>query len=527
MRPEDLFEILADIDEKMVSEARENFFDYKNNESEKEYTEEPVIVCAPRKKFPWKTASAACIALICAAGIGLFALFVNGSRETVSGGGIAETDVNAVDPPLTAPKTEDNVAKPALNISQRLDTEKKYDLDETPDGWDKTFDFDMPEFSGVKFFWSSDKVEAAKNGETETLYEGMPVWNVYLCDLNGDGKREICSTISFGSGIVDTRILVFDYENTALYVLEDRGNFDYSIYFDSNNPDSEQDNNALFYTRANYNETVGIDITENKHKLTLDIMKKLMPETLNDGGMNSQAAEAAEAPSDNSEDTAKNVYAEYESFGLVYKEGKLYFENMPVRCFVDYYPVGKDGNMAGKDYFDAEGVIDVQAVRDFENNRVNDDGSFDPSGRLTGVKSYPTNDSPVPYMIDMITGGGLDFTIEAAEEGNNLPGEIRMERLKDAEEYEPFGVTYDPEEDQWYFRGEKVRYFRDILTSNGEPLTSGNFSGSMRTLSGKGTVDIYTVRDFNCKDTDGKGKLIDIKAFEEGEIDLDAEMVRE
>lgn len=46
-----------------------------------------------------------------------------------------------------------------------------------------------------------------------------------------------------------------------------------------------------------------------------------------------------------------------------------------------------------------------------------------------------------------------------------------------AKEYEAFGVTYDAKNDQWYFNGEKVRFFRDVLTSNGEGLTSGKFKG--------------------------------------------------
>ena len=34
--------------------------------------------------------------------------------------------------------------------------------------------------------------------------------------------------------------------------------------------------------------------------------------------------------------------------------------------------------------------------------------------------------------------------------GYSSPEEARKENLKNAEEYKPFGVTYDPEEDQWY-----------------------------------------------------------------------------
>ena len=49
--------------------------------------------------------------------------------------------------------------------------------------------------------------------------------------------------------------------------------------------------------------------------------------------------------------------------------------------------------------------------------------------------------------------------------GNIPPSAQEMEDM--AKEYEAFGVTYDIKNDQWYFNGEKVRFFRDVLTSNG------------------------------------------------------------
>ncbi len=536
MKPEDIFEIFADIDEKMVAEAKVNFFEDNGGKAE-EYTAEPVIVSAARKSFPWKTAAAACVALICAAGVGIFALAVRNGQGMVIGGGAEGTDLETTEPVTDAAETDAGSDKPAASAPEYLKTEKKYDLNETQEGWKETFEFEMPEFPEVKFLWNSDSVKAEKNGQIAQLYMGMPVWDVYLCDLNGDGKREICSNVSFGSGIIDNRIMVFDYENAETYELSDRGNFDYSIC----GLDSEQDENALFYTRVSYNETP--DGTEKKEKLTLDIMKKVSYATLYDGDLNAYAIESSSVGGEVSEE---NAFAEYEGFGLVLVNGKLYYEDKPVRYFVDYYSVDEDGNTGGNDYFDAEGIIDAEAVRDLENIQRNEDGSFDPRGKLTGIKTYPIDNSPVP---DMIIATPLDFEITSIDDdmynnsvnignteygdrpsetnqavmaGGFSPEEALKENLKNAEEYKPFGVTYDPEEDQWYFNGEKVRYFRDILTSNGEPLSSGKFKGSMRTLSGKGTLCIYTVRDFGKPDADGKGRLIDIKAFEDGEIDLGA-----
>lgn len=94
------------------------------------------------------------------------------------------------------------------------------------------------------------------------------------------------------------------------------------------------------------------------------------------------------------------------------------------------------------------------------------------------------------------------------------------ETAKLVAEYETFGVTYDAEKDQWYFNGEEVRYFRDVLTSNGESLTSGKFRGEMRTLgSGVGTIDIYTVRDYGHLNSEHHGTLTGIEKYSQEEFD--------
>lgn len=81
-------------------------------------------------------------------------------------------------------------------------------------------------------------------------------------------------------------------------------------------------------------------------------------------------------------------------------------------------------------------------------------------------------------------------------------------------------MGYDAEKDQWYFNGEEVRYFRDVLTSNGESLTSGKFRGEMRTLgSGVGTIDIYTVRDYGHLNSEHHGTLTGIEKYSQEEFD--------
>ena len=82
-----------------------------------------------------------------------------------------------------------------------------------------------------------------------------------------------------------------------------------------------------------------------------------------------------------------------------------------------------------------------------------------------------------------------------------------------AREYEPFGVTYDVQTDQWYYDGQAVRIFTDIMTSNGQPLEGGNFHGVMRSFAGTGSIDIRTIRDYDRPDSNGNGTLTGIEVF--------------
>lgn len=87
------------------------------------------------------------------------------------------------------------------------------------------YEFTMEEFPGVKFKCNGENLTA----DGAVLYSGMPIENLYLIDLNGDGKRELCSSVYYGSGIIDERIMAFDYANGKLYELADRGIYDYRI----------------------------------------------------------------------------------------------------------------------------------------------------------------------------------------------------------------------------------------------------------------------------------------------------------
>lgn len=107
--------------------------------------------------------------------------------------------------------------------------------------WGESRNLTLPEFPGVTFTWTTEKVTADRND----LIFGMPVWNVFWADLTNDGKPEICATVSLGSGIIDTRVVVYDYVNAVEYQLADRMIYDYFL---------SMEDGKLMVTQTDYND---------------------------------------------------------------------------------------------------------------------------------------------------------------------------------------------------------------------------------------------------------------------------------
>lgn len=89
---------------------------------------------------------------------------------------------------------------------------------------------DLPEFPNATFRYAGNiGVSDGDASGPRVLISGMPIWNAYFCDLTGDNLPEICATLSSGSGMIDNRIIIYDYANGVRYELEDRGNYDYTL----------------------------------------------------------------------------------------------------------------------------------------------------------------------------------------------------------------------------------------------------------------------------------------------------------
>lgn len=198
-------------------------------------------------------------------------------------------------------------------------------------------------------------------------------------------------------------------------------------------------------------------------------------------------------------------------FGLRYdaEKDELRFDGQLVRWFEDYYPLSEDGAQAGNDFFNEDGVVDVYAVRDRSGLARRADGSYDPSGTLVGVEAF-SEEAFAARDVEALRHSAPVTAVAGDGEGS----EEELNAI--AAGYAPFGVTYDAEEDQWYYNGEAVCFFRDVLISNGESLSGGGFRGVMRTFPGeRGTVRVETVRDYTRPDAFGYGTLTGIRTIQD------------
>ena len=105
-----------------------------------------------------------------------------------------------------------------------------FDYLDTPSEMESDLTLELPVFPGTTFHNTVEEIFAERqDGSTVSLIQGMPIWNAYFCDVTGDGVPDLCATYSFGSGMIDTRFICYDYQNGSSYEMSDRGVYDYSL----------------------------------------------------------------------------------------------------------------------------------------------------------------------------------------------------------------------------------------------------------------------------------------------------------
>lgn len=194
MRPNDIFEAFTDIDDKFIAAAHPAEYD----------DGQPVVVQPAPKKSLWKTLvpTAACLAVLCTAGtFGARYFLTRPNAETsdpyTSSNGYtseAVTDINSMDYRAGLKEIKINAA----------DEQKYFGMEEFPEYRFGAFN------TGVVMFSMDLGIE------TTALIDGE-VQDLCLCDLNGDGKRELCATV-LRSG--KNSVEVVDFANNKFYTTQ-------------------------------------------------------------------------------------------------------------------------------------------------------------------------------------------------------------------------------------------------------------------------------------------------------------------
>lgn len=132
----------------------------------------------------------------------------------------------------------------------------------------------LPEYPDTVFCCNGLHLWAERAGEKTPLYSGMPIWSVYFCDLNGDGKRELCSQVSWGSGMIDEHIEVWDYAAGAGYSLWKRCEYDYFLRLDDGELKALKSPYMLYFENGEVTAEGKLSFAEDENGQTMLVMEE-------------------------------------------------------------------------------------------------------------------------------------------------------------------------------------------------------------------------------------------------------------
>lgn len=200
-------------------------------------------------------------------------------------------------------------------------------------------------------------------------------------------------------------------------------------------------------------------------------------------------------------------FAPYAEYGLRCdpESRTLMYQGQRVRSFTDAYPVS-GGVCTIIEFTDEQGTIDLRTERDQTRLIRHADGSLSLEGLLIGIRVLTEEESA-----ERCKGERMP-QMTATSEGEMTAAEKQAFFAP----YAAFGLCYDAASDEMAFQGQRVRRFLDIRQSNGEPLDSGRFHGSMTSIvccdDDQGEVDVEVIRDYTKPDANGDGALIGMMA---------------
>ncbi len=169
-------------------------------------------------------------------------------------------------------------------------------------------DFFMAEFPEFTFTATAKEIvinAIEMNAVDSPILTAWRIDNIYLADLGGDGKREICSTIGVDDSDM-TIICVYDFENGVDYYLKsDDLNIGYGL---------DEENGRLMAVKRDISGASPKELS--REPLTLDIMKilKIEPRTYDSSA---EAVARIKVPTDASETSfVMEEFPKYTSFNV-------------------------------------------------------------------------------------------------------------------------------------------------------------------------------------------------------------------
>lgn len=187
MKTDDIFEALTDIDDKFIAAAHPA-----------DTGDDPVVVYPAPRKPVWKTLVpvAACLAVLCTAGAFGVRYFKTRPEAENSNTSVSESvsyDKNG------APENSEQYVTDFVEIEVGLsNVERGFALEEFP-----------------YYSFTATYSDVLLNGyNMESVISADQMMNLFLCDLNGDGKREFCATVR-NDGVRSVEIL--DFANNCRY----------------------------------------------------------------------------------------------------------------------------------------------------------------------------------------------------------------------------------------------------------------------------------------------------------------------
>lgn len=191
MKPDELFEMLTDIDDKFIDDAMP--------ESKNTDVVQPQKIQMTKRRFPWGIATAACLAVCVAVGA---VVAVNAGKSKIPfepNSGITGTE------PSYAPECVFDYS--GLEESELPPVEERH------------YDFTMREYPEQRFYTEITglgvELYAIDDGITHLTHYGLN--NLYLYDFDNDGKREICMTYYDDQVPWRVDISVYDPEDQTFY----------------------------------------------------------------------------------------------------------------------------------------------------------------------------------------------------------------------------------------------------------------------------------------------------------------------